>query len=50
MNPTVATPARILLIDANVYFARRITDALKQEGFEVSTQHADWLRAYHAGI
>jgi CheY-like chemotaxis protein len=36
----VSTPAKILLIDANVYFARRITDALKQEGFEVihSTQ------------
>jgi PleD family two-component response regulator len=35
MNPTVATPAKILLIDANVFLARRITDALKLEGFEV---------------
>ena len=34
--------ARILLIDANVFFARRVTEALKQEGFEVvhSTQSA----------
>ena len=40
MNPLVSAPAKILLIDANVFFARRITDALKQEGFEVvhSTQ------------
>ncbi|HEY2914874.1 MAG TPA: response regulator, partial [Candidatus Angelobacter sp.] len=35
MNPTVATPAKILLIDANVFLARRITEALKLEGFEV---------------
>jgi len=27
---------KILLIDANVFFAKRVTDALKQEGFEVS--------------
>ena len=34
--------AKILLIDANVFFARRITDALRLEGFEVvhSTQSA----------
>jgi CheY-like chemotaxis protein len=40
MSTYVSTPAKILLIDANVNFARRITDALKQEGFEVvhSTQ------------
>ena len=39
MNPSVST-AKILLIDANVFFARRITDALKLEGFDVvhSTQ------------
>lgn len=35
MNPTVATPAKILLIDANMFLARRITEALKLEGFEV---------------
>ena len=35
MNPTVSTPAKILLIDANVFLARRITEALKLEGFEV---------------
>ena len=28
-------PAKILLIDSNVYFAKRISDALKREGFEV---------------
>jgi CheY-like chemotaxis protein len=40
MNPTVSSPAKILLIDANVFLARRITEALKLEGFEVvhSTQ------------
>ncbi len=39
LNSSVST-AKILLIDANVFFARRITDALKLEGFEVvhSTQ------------
>ena len=35
MNPTVSAPAKILLIDANVFLARRITEALKLEGFEV---------------
>jgi CheY-like chemotaxis protein len=37
---TPAAQAKILVIDANVFFARRIIDALKQEGFEVvhSTQ------------
>jgi CheY-like chemotaxis protein len=29
-------PARILLIDSNVLFAKRLGDALKREGFEVS--------------
>ncbi len=35
-------PAKILLIDSNVYFAKRLGDALKKEGFEVlsSTQPA----------
>jgi len=35
-------PAKILLIDSNVYFAKRLSDALKREGFEVisSTQGA----------
>src|SRR5690242_14184703 len=39
---SLASTAKILLIDANVFFSRRITDALKQEGFEVihSTQSA----------
>lgn len=42
MSPPTSTAARILLIDANVFFARRIIEALKQEGFEVvhSTQSA----------
>src|SRR5262244_2282840 len=33
-------PAKILLIDSNVYFSKRLSDALKREGFEVlsSTQ------------
>src|SRR5499433_2117580 len=29
--------AKILLIDTNVYFSKRLTDALKREGFEVTT-------------
>src|SRR5436309_8163375 len=28
---------KILLIDSNVYFAKRLGDALKREGFEVAT-------------
>ncbi len=40
MSSPVSAPAKILLIDANVFFARRVTEALKLEGFEVvhSTQ------------
>jgi CheY-like chemotaxis protein len=34
MNASASLP-RILLIDSNVYFARRLADALKQHGFEV---------------
>jgi CheY-like chemotaxis protein len=30
-------PPRILLIDSNVYFAKRVGDALKKEGFEVTS-------------
>jgi CheY-like chemotaxis protein len=30
-------PAKILLIDSNVLFAKRLRDALKREGFEVTT-------------
>ena len=35
-------PLKVLLIDSNVYFAKRLGDALKREGFEVvsSTQAA----------
>lgn len=42
MTAPATTAARILLIDSNVFFARRVTEALKQEGFEVvhSTQSA----------
>jgi DNA-binding response OmpR family regulator len=35
MNSSVSAAGKILLIDANVFFARRVTEALKQEGFEV---------------
>lgn len=34
MNEPVAAP-RVLLIDSNVYFVKRITDALVKEGFQV---------------
>jgi CheY-like chemotaxis protein len=42
MSAPASATARILLIDSNVFFARRVTEALKQEGFEVvhSTQSA----------
>ena len=30
-------PAKILLIDSNVLFSKRLGDALKKEGFEVNT-------------
>ncbi len=42
MSLSASTTARILLIDANIFFARRITDALRLEGFDVvhSTQSA----------
>jgi CheY-like chemotaxis protein len=33
MNAT--GPLKILLVDSNVYFAKRLSDALKREGFEV---------------
>jgi len=32
-----SSPIKILLIDSNVYFAKRLSDALKREGFEVTT-------------
>ena len=28
---------KILLIDSNVYFTKRLSDALKREGFDVAT-------------
>jgi CheY-like chemotaxis protein len=34
MNATANLP-RILLIDSNVYFSKRVTDSLKQQGFDV---------------
>lgn len=34
MTGTTQLP-RVLLIDSNVYFAKRVTEALRQEGFEV---------------
>ena len=39
--PPAGAP-RILLIDSNVYFSKRVSDALQQQGFEVivSTQAA----------
>src|SRR5258708_3471738 len=42
MTTQTSPPAKILLIDTNVFFAKRVGDALKHEGFEVvhSTQSA----------
>ena len=34
MNPSASRP-RILLIDSNVYFSKRVSEALKQQGFDV---------------
>lgn len=36
MSSFATAPGKILLIDANVFFAKRMSEALKQEGFEVS--------------
>src|ERR1700751_3029301 len=33
--PSVGAP-RILLIDSNVYFSKRVSDALQHQGFEVT--------------
>ena len=43
---------KVLLIDSNVYFAKRLGDALKREGFEVttSTQAAYALTALEYGF
>jgi CheY-like chemotaxis protein len=40
--PSAATAPKLLIIDSNVFFAKRLADALKHEGFEVihSTQSA----------
>lgn len=40
MTAPVSTTAKVLLIDSNVFFAKRLSDALRQEGLEVfhSTQ------------
>lgn len=35
MSTSVSSPAKILVIDSNVFFARRMVEALKGEGFEV---------------
>jgi CheY-like chemotaxis protein len=42
MSTGVFKPAKVLIIDSNVFFAKRLTDALKHEGIEVihSTQSA----------
>jgi CheY-like chemotaxis protein len=42
MSSSASATARILLIDSNVFFARRISEALRHEGFDVvhSTQAA----------
>ncbi|MGH9670873.1 MAG: hypothetical protein ACRD3A_12280, partial [Terriglobales bacterium] len=42
MSTAAVQISKILLIDSNVFFAKRLGDALKHEGFEVvhSTQSA----------
>lgn len=42
MSSPASRPGKILLIDSNVFFARRLSDSLKHEGFDVvhSTQTA----------
>jgi len=43
-------PIKVLLIDSNVYFAKRLGDALKREGFEVVSSTPSGFRAHHARI
>jgi CheY-like chemotaxis protein len=42
MSATVSAPVRVMLIDSNVLFSRRLSDALRREGIEVvqATQSA----------
>ncbi|HKO04996.1 MAG TPA: DUF4388 domain-containing protein [Candidatus Acidoferrales bacterium] len=42
MSTTVSAPVRVMLIDSNVLFSRRLSDALRREGIEVvqATQSA----------
>ena len=42
MSNVASRPSKILVIDANMFFAKRLSEALRQEGFEVvhSTQSA----------
>ena len=35
MSSSTASPAKLLLIDSNVFFARRLSEALKHEGIDV---------------
>jgi DNA-binding response OmpR family regulator len=37
MNAETQAAAKVLLIDSNVFFAKRLTDALKKEGFDVES-------------
>lgn len=37
MNTAGASQPKVLLIDSNVYFSKKLSDALKKEGFEVLT-------------
>ena len=43
-------PAKILLIDSNVYFSKRVGDALRKEGFEVICRQSGGLCVDHFGI
>jgi len=35
VSTSITKPGKVLIIDSNVFFARRLADALKHEGFEV---------------
>jgi len=50
MSTNGAVNQRILVMTSNVFFARRLTEALKAHGFDVTQQHAAGLRAHYAGV
>ena len=50
MSSMPAGPAKVLLIESNVYLVKRLSEALRLEGFEVMHSASGGIRAHHAGM